>query len=73
MFVPKFRGNGLRDINFRSQKLSGNFDLKSGFIQKRQSTTKNIPHGYMSLNTPFIPTNPLLAAMSCFSFFFFLF
>ena len=71
----KFRGNRSRDFGFRTRKPSRKFGVKSGLSQKRLKYGKKYFIGLYVSRYPFIPTNPLLAAMrfiSFFSFFFFL-
>ena len=69
----KVRGNRSRDFGFRIRKPPRKFGVKSGFNQKRLKYGKKYFIGLYVSRYPFIPTNPLLAAMrfiSCFSFFF---
>ena len=66
----KFRGNRSRDFGFRTQKPPRKFDLKSDLIQKRLKYGKKYFTRLYVLRHPFIPSNPILAAMR-FSFFFF--
>ena len=71
----KFRGNRSRDFGFRTRKPPRKFGVKSGLSQKRLKYGKKYFIGLYVSRYPFIPTNPLLAAMrfiSFFSFFFFL-
>ena len=69
----QFRGNKSRDFGFRTQKPSRKFGVKSGLSQKRLKYGKKYSIWLYVLRYPFIPTNPLLAAMSFFfPFFFFL-
>ena len=70
----KFRGNRSRDFGFRTRKPPGKFGVKSGLSQKRLKYGKKYFIGLYVSRYPFIPTNPLLAAMSSIFFpFFFLF
>ena len=69
----KFRGNRSRDFSFRTRKPPRKFGVKSGLSQKRLKYGKKYFIGLYVSRYPFIPTNPLLAAMRFFSFFFFLF
>ena len=66
----KFRGNRLCDFGFRTRKPPRKFGLKSGLSQKRLKYSKKYFLWLYILRYPFIPTNPLLAAMRFFSFFF---
>ena len=75
----KFRGNRSRDFGFRTRKLPRKFGVKSGLSQKRLKYGKKYFMWLYVSRHPFIPTNPLLAAMFIFfpffpffSFFFFL-
>ena len=77
MYVcTKFQGNRSRDFGFRTRKPPHKFGVKSGLSQKRliKYGKKYFIRLYV-LRYPFIPTNPLLAAMRFFLFFsvFFLF
>ena len=66
----KFRGNRSRDFGFRSRKPPRKFGVKSGLSQKRLiKNGKKYFIGLYVLRYPFIPTNPLLAAMRFISFF----
>ena len=66
----QFRGNRSRDFGFRTRKPPRKFGVKSGLSQKRlQYGIKYFILLYVS-RYPFIPTNPLLAAIRCISFFF---
>ena len=66
----QFRGNRSRDFGFRTRKPPRKFGVKSGFSQKRlQYGKKYFIELYVS-RYPFIPTNPVLAAMRFISFFF---
>ena len=65
----KFRGNRSRDFGFRTRKPPRKFGVKSGFSQKRLKHGKKYFIGLYVSRYPFIPTNPLLAAMRCISFF----
>ena len=72
----KFRGNRSRDFGFGTQKPPNKFGVKSGLSQKRLKYGKKYFIWLYVSRYPFIPTNPLLAAMrfiSFFSFFYFLF
>ena len=75
----KFRGNRSRDFGFRTRKPPRKFGVKSGHSQKRLKFVKKYSIWLYVLRYPFIPTNPLLAAMkffllfSLFFFFFFFF
>ena len=73
----KFRGNRSRDFGFRTRKPPRNFGVKSGLSQKRLKYGKKYFMGLYVSRYPFIPSNPLLAAMrfisSFFLFFFFIF
>ena len=71
----QFRGNRSCDFGFRTRKPPRKFGVNSGFSQKRLKYGKKYFIGFYVSRYPFIPTNPLLAAMrfiSFFSFFFFL-
>ena len=61
----KFRGNRSRDFGFKTRKLPRRFGVQSGLIQKRLLYFI----GLYVLRHPFIPTNPLSAAMRFISFF----
>ena len=65
-----FRGNTSRDFGFRIRKPPRKFGVKSGLSQKRLKCGKKYFICLYVLRYPFIPTNPLLAAMRFFSFFF---
>ena len=70
----KLRGNRSRDFGFRTRKPPRKFGVKSDLSQKRLRYGKKYFIGLYVSRYPFIPTNPLLAAMrfiSFFSFFFF--
>ena len=69
----KFRGNRLRDFGFRTRKPPRKFGVKSGLSQKRLKYGKKYFIGLYVSRYPFIPTNPLLAAIRFISFFFPLF
>ena len=69
----KFRGNRSRDFGFRTRKPPCKFGVKSGLGQKRFKYGKKYFIGLYVSRYPFIPTNPLLAAMRFISFFFFFF
>ena len=64
----KFRGKRLRDFDFRTRKPPRKFDVKSGLSQKRLEYGKKYFTQLHVLRYPFIPTNPLLAAMRFFLF-----
>ena len=66
----KFRGNRLRDFGFRTRKPPRKFGVKNGLSQKRLKYGKKYFIGLYVSRYPFIPTNPLLAAMSFFFPFF---
>ena len=65
----KFRGNRSRDFGFRTRKPPRKFGVKSGLSQKRFKYGKKYFTWLYVLRYPFIPTNPLLAAMRFFFFF----
>ena len=69
----KFRGNTSRDFGFRTRKPPRKFGVKSGLSQKRLKYGKKYFIGLYVSRYPFIPTNPLLAAMRFISFFFLFF
>ena len=69
----KFRGNRSRDFGFRTQKSPRKFDVKRGRSQKRLKYGKKYFIGMYVSRYPFIPINPLLAAMRFISFFSFFF
>ena len=69
----KFRGNRLRDFGFRTRKPARKFGVKSGLSQKRLKYGKKYFIWLYVSRYPFIPTNPLLAAMRFISFFSFFF
>ena len=66
----KFRGNRLREIGFSTRKPPGKFGVKIGLSQKRLKYGKKYFTWLYVLRYAFIPTNPLLAAMRFFPFFF---
>ena len=66
----KFRGNRSRDFSFRTRKPPRKFGVKSGFSQKQLKYGKKYFIGLYVSRYPFIPTNPLLAAIRFISFFF---
>ena len=66
----QFRGNRSRDFGFRTRKPPRKFGVKSGLSQKRFKYCKKYFIGLYVSRYPFIPTNPLLAAMRFISFFF---
>ena len=65
----KIRGNKSRDFGFRTRKPLQKFGVKSSLIQRRLKYTKQYFTRLYILRYPFIPTNPLLAAMRSISFF----
>ena len=65
----KFWGNRSRDFGFRTRKPPRKFGVKSGLSQKRLKYGKKYFIRLYILRYPFIPTNPLLAAMRFISFF----
>ena len=67
--TTKFRGNRSRDFGFRTQKPPRKFGVKSSLSQKRLKYGKKYFIWLYVLKYPFIPTNPLLAAMRFFPFF----
>ena len=67
----KFRGNRSRDFGFRTRKPPRKFGVKSGLSQKRLKYGKKYFSWLYVSRYPFIPPNPLLAAMRFISFFFF--
>ena len=69
----KFRGNRSRDFGFKTRKPPRKFGVKSGLSQKRLRYSKKYFIGLYVSRYPFIPINPLLAAMRFISFFFLLF
>ena len=66
----KFRGNRSRDFGFMTRKPPRKFVVKSGRSQKRLKYGKKYFSWLYVLRYPFIPTNPLSAAMRFFSYFF---
>ena len=64
----KFRGNRSRDFGLKPAR---KFGVKSGLSQKRLKYGKKYFIWLYVSRYPFIPTNPLLAAMRFISFFFF--
>ena len=66
----QFRGNRSRDFGFRTRKPLRKFGVKSGLSQRRLKYGKKYFIGLHVSRYPFIPTNPLLATMRFFSFFF---
>ena len=71
MYVcTQFRGNRSRDFGFRTRKPPRKFGVKSGLSQKRLKYGKKYFIWLYVSRYPFIPTNPLLAAMRFISFFF---
>ena len=66
----KFRGNRSCYFGFRTRNPPRKFGVKSGLSQKRLKYGKKYFIGLYVSRYPFIPTNPLLAAMSFFPFFF---
>ena len=69
----KFRGNKSRDLGFRTRKPPRKFCVKSSLIQNLLKYGKKYFTWLYVLKYPFIPTNPRVAAMRLFSFFFLLF
>ena len=69
----QFGGNRSRDFGFRTRKPPRKFVVKSGLSQKRLKYGKKYFIGLYVSRYPFIPTNPLLAAMRFISFFFLFF
>ena len=69
----KFRGNRSRDFGFRTRKPPRKFGIKSDLSQKRLKYGKKYFIELYVSKYPFIPTNPLLAAMRFISFFFLFF
>ena len=65
-----FRGNRSRDFGFMTLKPPRKFGVKSGLSQKRPKYGKKYFSWLYVLRYPFIPTNPLSAAMRFFSYFF---
>ena len=65
----KFRGNRSRDFGFKTRKPPRKFGVKSGLSQKRLKYGKKYFIWLYVSRYPFIPTNPLLAAMRFISFF----
>ena len=64
----KFRGNQSRDFGFMTRKPPRKFGVKSGISQKRLKYGKKYFSWLYVLRYPFIPTNPLSAAMRFFSY-----
>ena len=69
----KFRGNRSRDFGFRTRKPPRKFGVKSGVSQKRLKYGKKYFIGLYVSRYPFIPTNPVFAAIRLISFFSFFF
>ena len=69
----KFRGNRSRDFGFTTRKPLRRFGVKSGLSQKRLKYGKKYFLWLYVSRYPFIPTNPLLAAMRFISYFFLFF
>ena len=69
----KFWGNRSRDFGFRTRKRPRKFGVKSDLSQKRLKYGKKYVIELYVSKYPFIPTNPLLAAMRFISFFFLFF
>ena len=69
----KLRGNRSRHFGFRTRKPARKFGVKSGLSQKRLKYGKKYFIWLYVSRYPFIPTNPLLAAMRFISFFFLFF
>ena len=59
----KFRSNRLRNFGFRTRKPPRKFGVKSGLSQKRLKYGEKYFIWLYVSRYPFIPTNPLLAAM----------
>ena len=68
-----FRGNWSRDFGFRTRKPPRRFGVESGLSQKWLEYGKIYFTWLYVLRHPFIPTNPLVTAMSFFFLFFFFF
>ena len=68
-----FRSNRSRDFGFRTQKPPRKFGVKCGLSQKLLKYSKKYFIWLYVSRYPFIPTNPLLAAMRFISFFFLFF
>ena len=66
----KFRGNRSRDFGFRTREPPHKFGVKSGLSQKRLKYSEKYFIWLYVSRYPFIPTNPLLAAIRFISFFF---
>ena len=66
----KFRGNRSRDFGFTTRKSPRKFGVKSGLSPKRLKYGKKYFIWWYVSRHPFIPNNPLLAAMRFISFFF---
>ena len=67
------RGNRSRDFGFRTRKPPRKFGVKSGLSQQRFKYGKKYFIWLYVSRYPFIPTNPLLAAIRFISFFFLFF
>ena len=70
MFVPKFEAIDHVTLVLGPEKPARKFGVKSGLSQKRLKYGKKYFIWLYVLRYPFIPTNPLLAAMRFISFFF---
>ena len=66
----QFRGSRSRDFGFGTRKPPRKFGVKSDLSQKRLKYGKKYSIGLYVLRYPFIPINPLWAAMRFISFFF---
>ena len=73
IFVPNFEAIGHVTSVLEPEKRPASLALKSGFSQKRLKYGKKYFIWLYVSRYPFIPTNPLLAAMRFISFFFFFF
>ena len=69
----KFKGKLFRDFCFRTRKPPQKFGAESGLIQKRLNYGQIFHIIIHVLKYPFIPTDPLLAAMKFFLFVFLFF
>ena len=66
----QFRSNRSRNFGFRTRKPPRKFGVKCGLSPKRLKYGKKYFIRLYVLRYPFIPTNPILAAMRFISFFF---
>ena len=66
----QFRGNRSREFGFRTRKPPSKFGVKSCLSQKRLTYSKKYFICLYVSRYPFIPTNPVLAAMRFISVFF---